>query len=333
MKKLIVISNDKISFSKKEVSADFNDTINIIEALSKKKYLNFISKKTQSKRLFKVKVKNKSIIKISQIKNLNLDNEKVFMISITPFNFLIFLIINYFHKKINGYVILRSDGFKEYHSKFGLFGKNLYYFFFKIILKKLKPIVVTRKLSNISRYKTLNIFPSEISNVWKKNLKKANLSKAKILYLGRIKKEKGIYSLLKLTENLSINYNLSIVGDGDKINFKNDKVKIFNQTSNLNKIIKFYDQNNIFILPSFTEGSPKVILESLSRLRPIIVFEEISHVKRGMRGIYVCKRNSQDLQKTIEYVLNNYKFIQSQMKKNLIPTKEQFQKDLIKIVK
>ena len=333
MKKLIVISNDQIRFSKNEVSADFNDTINIVEALSKRNHLYFISRKTESKRLCKVKIKNKSIIKVSQIKNLNLENKKIFMISITPFNFLIFLIINYFHKKINGYVILRSDGFKEYHSKFGLLGKYLYNFLFKIILKKLKPIVVTKKLSNISEYNLLNIFPSEINNIWKKNLKKVNLSKAKILYLGRIKKEKGIYSLLKLTENLSINYNLSIVGDGDKINLKNDKVKIFNQTSNLNKIIKFYDQNNIFILPSFTEGSPKVILESLSRLRPVIIFEEISHVKRGMKGIYVCKRNSKDLQKTIVYVLNNYKFIQSQMKKNLIPTRKQFQKDLIKIVK
>ena len=45
MKKIIFISNDKLYFSKKEVCADFNDTINIIESLSKRNYLYFISRK------------------------------------------------------------------------------------------------------------------------------------------------------------------------------------------------------------------------------------------------------------------------------------------------
>ena len=97
--------------------------------------------------------------------------------------------------------------------------------------------------------------------------------------------------------------------------------------------MNFYDKNNIFILPSFTEGSPKVILESLARLRPIIVFREIEHVKKGMSGIFVANRNTKDLQKTIIYILNNYISIQSQMKKNKLTTKKNFQLDLIRIVK
>ena len=39
------------------------------------------------------------------------------MISITPFNFMI-----YFYKafnKLNGFVLLRSDGYKEYSVKYG----------------------------------------------------------------------------------------------------------------------------------------------------------------------------------------------------------------------
>ena len=332
MKKLIVISNDKISFTKKDVSTNSNDTINIIEGLSKKNFLYFISRITKKKGLHKAKLENKSFIKISNIKNLNLNKDKIFMISITPYNFLIFTIINFFFKRINGYVILRSDGFKEYYLKYGFIGKKIYGYFFRKILKKLKPIVVSQKLSNINGHKSINICPSEITNIWKKNLKKPNLSRANLLYLGRIKKEKGVFSLLKLVKDMPIDYSLSIVGDGDKLSLIDDRIKVFKQVSNLNKIINFYDQNNIFILPSFTEGSPKVILESLSRLRPVIVFNEIFHVKNKMKGIFVSNRNSKDLKKMIVYILNNYKFIQSGMKKNFVPTRKKFQEDLIKII-
>jgi len=333
MKKIIFISNDKLYFSKKEVCADFNDTINIIESLSKRNYLYFISRKNILKGIYKTKIKNKSQIKISHIKYINTKDKKIFMVSITPFSFLILTIINFFNKNIRGFVILRSDGFKEYNVKYGFFGKKLYEFFFKNILKKLKPVVVTDNLSHINYYKYVRISPSEIGDIWNKNLKRANLSKPKLLYMGRIKKEKGVFSLIKLINDLDIDYDLSIVGDQKKLNLENDKIKVFNETSNRKKIINFYDQNNIFILPSFTEGSPKVILESLSRLRPVIVFREIKHVKSKFKGVFITNRNTKDLKKTIIYILNNYKKIQLEMKNNKIPTKEKFQKDLMRIVK
>ena len=333
MKKLIIISNDKIYFDSKFVCTDFNDTLNIIEGLSKQNYLYFISRKNKVKGIYKTKIKNKAQIKISQISSLNLEKNKILMISITPFSFFIFIIMNFFHREIKGFVILRSDGFKEYSLKFGFIGKKLYEFFFKKILKKLKPIVVTRKLSNISHYKYSTIYPSEINNLWKKNLKEAQLSKAKLLYLGRIKKEKGVFSLITLINGLNIDFSLNIVGDNQKLYSSNKNIKVFKETSNIKKIIDYYDKNNIFILPSFTEGSPKVILESLSRLRPVIVFKEISHVKSVMKGIFISDRNSRDLEKTIIFILKNYKKIQSEIRKNMIPTKENFQKELSKIVR
>ena len=96
---------------------------------------------------------------------------------------------------------------------------------------------------------------------------------------------------------------MNIVGDNQKLYLSNKNIKVFKETSNIKKIIDYYDKNNIFILPSFTEGSPKVILESLSRLRPVIVFKEISHVKSVMKGIFISDRNSRDLEKTIIFIL------------------------------
>lgn len=333
MKKIILVSNDKLYFNQTKVFSEFNDTINIIEGLSQKNYIYFISRNNEIKGIFRTNLKNKFQLKFYQIKNFNMKNKKVFMISITPFNFLVFMILNFFHKNLEGFVILRSDGFKEYSVKYGFFGKKLYEFFFNKILKKLKPIVVTDKLSNIKKFKYLKIFPSEITKIWSKNLKKPNLSKPNLLYLGRIKKEKGIFSLIELIENLDIDYNLNIVGNKNKLSLTNNKIKIFKETSNKKKIINFYDQNNIFVLPSFTEGSPKVILESLSRLRPVIIFRDIKHVKSKFRGVFVINRNTKELKKTIIFILKNYEKIQLQMKKNKIPTKDQFQKDLIRIIK
>ena len=333
MKKITIISNDRLYFNRNSVCSNFNDTINIIESLSKINHLNFFSRKSFNKGIHETKVLNKSLLRISQIISLNFKNQKICMISITPFNYFVFMIINFFNRKVKGFVILRSDGFKEYNSKFGFIGKNFYGYMFKKILNKLKPIVVTSKMSNLKSYRHLKICPSEITDTWKKNLKKPNLNKANLLYIGRIKKEKGIYSLLKIVDKLSVDFRLSVVGQNKKKMSRIKNVKFYNETSNLKKIINFYDKNNIFILPSYTEGSPKVILESLSRLRPVIVFKEISHVKADFKGIFVCDRSEGELQKTIRYILKNYTQIQSNIKKNKILTRKKFQSDLMKIIK
>ena len=45
----------------------------------------------------------------------------------------------------------------------------------------------------------------------------------------------------------------------------------------------------MFILPSFTEGQPMALLESLSRLRPVIIFKEIDHVIQNRVGIFISR--------------------------------------------
>ena len=60
---------------------------------------------------------------------------------------------------------------------------------------------------------------------------------------------------------------------------KNKNIKFLNEVAEKKRLIKLYDSHNIFILPSYTEGAPKVILESLARKRPVIVFRNIKHVK------------------------------------------------------
>ena len=85
-----------------------------------------------------------------------------------------------------------------------------------------------------------------------------------------------------------------------------------------------YDDHNITILPSFTEAHPKVVDESLARARPVIIFEEINHIIQNKYGMFVSKRNAKSLSETIDFIMNNYLNIQENMKKNKLPTKQEF---------
>ena len=114
---------------------------------------------------------------------------------------------------------------------------------------------------------------------------------------------------------------------------ENENIKIIYFKNENDSIINIYDLHNIFILPSFTEGHPQVLDEALSRLRPVIIFPEISHVKRDREGVFISERNVKSLSKNIEYIMINYKNIQNKMMKNKLPTKKNFLKEVADIIK
>ena len=177
------------------------------------------------------------------------------------------------------------------------------------------------------------VSPSQLDASWYQNRIKPAVSEIKLIYVGRIKKEKGIFSLLNLIKEQS-KINLTIVGAGDEdtniINQSN--VNVLKIISDKKELIKLYDNNNITILPSFTEGYPMIILESLSRLRPVIVFKDIDHVAENMNGIFVSNRDYQSLFEKINYIMNNYDSIQESMKSNKLPDNETFINQLKEIL-
>ena len=331
MKKIQVITNDKIFIKKKLFSTKYNDMVNIFEALQQKFRIQLISRISKSKENFSLKLKKSiSIINLRSIifsKKSNFEN--IFIISITPRNFFYFLMINKIKKNIKGFVFLRSNGHKEYQAKFGFTGYYFYDLMQTIIQKKLKVISVSKNITS-SR---INFFitPSEIDKKWSIKLVKPDLRSPKILYFGRFKKEKGFFSLLRIFKKINPGYKLTLAGDTYSLKHNNN-INIIGELNKPEEIINLYDNHNIFILPSFTEGSPKVILESLSRQRPVIIFKEISHVKKNYEGIFICDRNYYSLKKKIDFIIKNYIKIQNKMKKNKLETKRLFQSQLIKIL-
>ena len=57
MKKIILISNDKLYLNQTKVFSEFNDTINIIEGLSKKNIIYSISRNNEIQGIFRTNLK------------------------------------------------------------------------------------------------------------------------------------------------------------------------------------------------------------------------------------------------------------------------------------
>ena len=64
MKKLILITNDYLKLNNNSVSSNYNDTINIIQAISKNNFLYFLCRQKNIKGIFKTFLKKKKKIEI-----------------------------------------------------------------------------------------------------------------------------------------------------------------------------------------------------------------------------------------------------------------------------
>ena len=130
-------------------------------------------------------------------------------------------------------------------------------------------------------------------------------------------------------------YNLTIVGN-DKTSIPKkyiaDNIVYKDSVSDIEELIKIYDSAKIFILPSFIEGFPKVISESLARLRPVIIFDEIKYVVNKREGIFVCTRDKKSLIDTTTFILKNYTKIQKKIEQDYFYTKSNFKKELLNLI-
>jgi glycosyltransferase involved in cell wall biosynthesis len=334
MKNLFIIGNEKISNNSKNFFSANIDFKTIIEGLSNSFNLKVLPRKSNKKENFSVNCKNIILSEniFTYLLNifLSLKKKNIYLIiSITPFTFLSFLILFLFTKNI--FLYLRSDGFKEYEAILGKKWVFLYKIMFLFMTKKSKIISCHKDLSRGIPY--YYVRPSELDDLWFLN-RKINTSNDNMnfLFVGRIRVEKGIFFLLDIFYKLDSKYNLTIVGDKKINSQKSSNINFFNFFDNTQNLIDCYDSCNIFILPSYTEAHPKVIDEALSRLKPIIIFDDIAHVAEDRIGIFKTQRNLKDFINTADYIKKNYSTIVNEIYKNNLPTKKKFLQDLINII-
>ncbi|UTY33694.1 glycosyltransferase family 4 protein [Treponema putidum] len=163
---------------------------------------------------------------------------------------------------------------------------------------------------NLEKFKK-SFTDTEIDNLLKSfNIKKDSF---KIIFLGRISKEKNIETLINIMPeiiNKDKNIQLIIVGDGpDRLKLE-EKAKDLNLEDNViftnripnDKVPIYYKIADIFISPSKTETQGLTILEAMAAGVPVLVYDDTN-----VKGLVFHKKNGL-LFKEDHELLDNIKF-------------------------
>lgn len=331
---LFIIGNERISYDNYFYSENI-DFKTLAEGLKNNFNLKIFARKSFKKKNFLINFSN-IILSINIFTylfkiffSIKKRNSHYLIVSITPFTFLAYLIVFLFSNKI--FLYLRSDGFKEYEHILGKRWVFLYKIMFMLMSKKSKIISCANQLSAGQDF--FLVQPSELDEKWFINRKVIiPKNKINILYVGRIRVEKGIFYMLELFSKLDDRFLLTIIGDKKIKQFKKKNIKFINFFTSSDDLINEYDKNHILLLPSYTEAHPKVVDESLSRLRPIIIFEDIKHIIGKRFGIFISKRSHFEFLKIANFIIINYQKIINDITKNDLPTKKKFIQDITRII-
>lgn len=230
--------------------------------------------------------------------------------------YFIFLISILFNKKIV-YHIHSSYYLKFYDNSNKIIKKLINHFIYKsdaiILLSCEWKSLFEKKFPN----KTFYVLNNIVKN--KELIQRSNIDKIKLVFLGRIGFNKGIFDVLKAIRDNKEFYRekllLSIGGDGDT-----SKLLNFIKTNGLNDIIKFHGwidsrekdsillNSNIMILPSYNEGLPISLLEGLSYSLPLISthvggIPQILHDYKN--GIVVQPGDVSQIHNAIKFYIDN----------------------------
>ena len=331
---LVIINNERIFKENNSFYCDNLDLKVLPEGLNNYHQVQYIVRSSKKKGGQKINIKD---IKIASnifqfiyfvLKTFKIPNVSYLLVCITPYTFFSFLILFLFRKKT--FVYLFSSGHEEYKYILGRWSVWIYHLMYIIVTSNSSVIVCHERLYDKKKSHLVSI--SRLDDEWLQNHKEVLLDKIRFLYVGRMSPEKGIYEFIKMFDEIKLDAELSIIGNLNNQKVSNENVKLFGYVADTCSLINIYDNHNIMILPSFTEATPYVVDESLSRKRPVIIFEDIAYIARGKKGIFVSKRDISSLSETAKYIMQNYYEIQKNIEKNKLPTKKDMLKQISNIV-
>ena len=279
----------------------------------------------------KISVK-KDLTSIFKIKNLIKNINPTVVHSASPKANLYAIILSKFFKKIKFVISFSGLGyiFINYERSILLYFKKFIFIkILKIFLNRSKNVHLIMQNSDdlILFKKKLNLNNSNIhfvpggSGVNLKTFNSRNKKSSKnILMISRITKNKGAIEYFKCAELLKKKYkdwNFMIAGAKDYktpdkvekkyLNYLKKKqiVKFLGYKKNISKILK---KTEIFCLPSYREGMPKVVLEALSSGVPVVT-TNVPGCKESIinnyNGLLCNPYDYKDLSKKVEKLILN----------------------------
>ena len=237
----------------------------------------------------------------------------------------IFILIICIFSRARIVIHLRSSYFKKYYDKSNWLIKK----FIDLTLEKVDiAIVLGDSLRPVlSKWiKRIEVVPNGTDfnpDIEKKNID--NKNGLVISYLGNLYEFKGIFDLLvagKMVIERGKNIKLIFGGPWTEkepevkermsryieINKLENKV-IFTGLIPIEEKEKFFMNTDIFVLPSWSEGHPNVILEAMAAACPVISTKDVGAISEtvldGETGILVSKKNSDQIADAIIYLIEN----------------------------
>ena len=215
--------------------------------------------------------------------------------------------------------------------------KNFFFYFIKYILRfsfKNSKIVFFHNSHEKKIFLNSNIinkYQTKITNgsgiKIKKKKKLFNKNQIKFIFSGRMIRDKGIFELIeaiKIVKSKYKNVSFSFYGILDNDNYGSisnylidywDQTKLINFFPNVKNVINSLNKFDCFILPSYSEGLPKSLLEAASVGLPILCSDIPGCkglVKNNYNGFLFKPKNIVSLSNAIE------KFIKLSIKKRLL---------------
>ena len=278
-----------------------------------------------------------SILKLRKIirNELNKNFSKIVLVSSIHYANIIALISSYNLKGIKIVVTERSSlsELKIFTNLFSFLKNNLIFILAKY-LYKYSDLVITNSLYEKNfiknKFQVQNIkciYPPSITGVINNNSFKNRLKNLKkIIYVGRLSKEKGVITILRALTNLkNINFIFNIYGDGDE----KEKLKKFIKLNNLSKKVLFrghikekkiiFKNASLFINASWFEGLPNALVQSINYgVFPICSNSpggNIEVIKNGKLGLSFKTDDPLDLNKKISFFFQNYLKLNQRIRK------------------
>ncbi|WP_299576274.1 glycosyltransferase [uncultured Sunxiuqinia sp.] len=159
--------------------------------------------------------------------------------------------------------------------------------------------------------------------------------RVRLLFVGRIEVNKGINELLSALKNTNIDYELSIVGDGQYMSNTKQLIKEYNLSNKIHlhgyipygpQLLDIYRSHDIFILPSYSEGLPQVVLEAMASGCLVLatnVGSIPSIINDGING-FIFKPKSVTALNNLFNQLRDTKSNYNEVRKNAIETSRRY---------
>jgi glycosyltransferase involved in cell wall biosynthesis len=133
----------------------------------------------------------------------------------------------------------------------------------------------------------------------------------KVIYVGRLEETKGIHDLLRLAKKLEDSgIFFIIVGSGGNYHYPDHQPSNVSFVGNIpnRKLMSYYDQAQIFLLPSYSESFGIVVLEAMARGLVILASDLPclrEYLQEGVNGFFFPAGDIETMKQRILYIKDN----------------------------